>query len=315
MSNREQRIPSLAELKREFISIFKKLTIHRSFSEVWADFVDVSAIAIYQSVHFNEAWMPEQVRQHTLPWTDYNTKLENDYLAKVGKYRKGEVELLKQLYHLTVQTVGFYQCDLLGTMYEELEIASRSQMSASGEFFTPVSVSRLMAELTLGNVKDILEQKGYITLTEPAAGSGRMIIAVVEQLYAMGYDPRQCLYVEAIDVNHSLYSTTFLQLAILDIPGKIYWGNTLSAKVWDVRETPQLMLSRMIWNRDPAFKMLKVLKELEADSSSDESGYSDETLSASVEMDAIDPAAANDDTEDAKLPAYLAEGDGQMRLF
>ena len=69
--------------------------------------------------------------------------------------------------------------DLLGIYYQD--IASKSTRDGRGEFYTPPSISRLMAEITF-NAESVIERGIPVTVGEPTVGSGGMILEMARQL-------------------------------------------------------------------------------------------------------------------------------------
>lgn len=45
----------------------------------------------------------------------------------------------------------------------------------------------MMAQMQLGNVRALFENKPFITLSEPACGAGSMILAMADTLNRLGY--------------------------------------------------------------------------------------------------------------------------------
>ena len=73
--------------------------------------------------------------------------------------------------------------------------------SAKGQFFTPYHVSKMMAEINFVDLEKHLNEKDFITLSEPCCGSGGMIIAYAETMKNRGYNYQHQLYVEAVDID------------------------------------------------------------------------------------------------------------------
>lgn len=289
-----------AECKSRFNHAFQKLTRRHNFAEVWADFVELGAICMHQSAYFNPNWMPAELEDKALPIDDVFRSLEERYLSFVPKYGKEGMTLMSCLYACTEYAVKTHRIDFLGPLYEELDLSGSGQRGSRGEFFTPSSITQLMAQLTLSNVEKIVENKGYVTLQEPCVGAGGMVIAVANQLDTLGYDPRQMLLVDAIDVNKTFFNIAYLQLSAMDIPARIWWGNMLSLKMNECRETPHLKLSRFYWEKRPEFQMLKFIKHLESEQNADQEVTK---KSKSAAPDAVD------------IPIPEMEKGGQFRLF
>ncbi|MEQ1870659.1 MAG: class I SAM-dependent DNA methyltransferase [Vicinamibacterales bacterium] len=95
-------------------------------------------------------------------------------------------ELLKNLIeHFSALLIGNARVasDVMGDSYEYLikQFADATNKKA-GEFYTPRSVVRLMA--------DILDPQEGETIYDPACGTGGMLLAAVEHVRARGGDPR-----------------------------------------------------------------------------------------------------------------------------
>lgn len=293
---------TLEQCKAGFKEVFQQLTHAHNFAEVWADFAELGAICIHNSAYFNPAWMPAELEEKALllPIDQVFQSLEERYLSLVPKYGKDGMKLMSGLYAYTEHAVRTHRADFLGPLYEELDLSGSAQRSKRGEFFTPLTIAQLMARLTLSHVGSIIEEKGYVTLHDPCVGAAGMVIAAVEQLAALGYDPRQMLLVEAIDVNKTFFNIAYLQLSALDIPACVWWGNTLSLEMHEYRETPQLKLSRFYWEKRPKFQMLKFIKTVDAQMRSDPAANAQPELEAS-------------DVADSPVPEM--DKSGQFRLF
>lgn len=122
--------------------------------------------------------------------------------------------------------------DLMGEMYMDLEVGSKNL----GQFFTPYSISKMCAQLTIDT--DIIESQHYITVSEPACGSGGMIIAIADVIHSSGYNPQQCLLANCVDIDQTAAMMCYIQLSLLGIPAKITIGNTLTMKFSRTMLTP-----------------------------------------------------------------------------
>jgi len=65
--------------------------------------------------------------------------------------------------------------DILGDVYQE--IAASSTQKHFGQYFTPFSVATLMAQMTMGDLRQYQSDDRICTVMEPACGSGAMILA------------------------------------------------------------------------------------------------------------------------------------------
>ena len=301
----KKKIVNPAHYKAEFLKVFTQLTLKHTFAEVWADFTELAAIAIHQSVYFNPAWMPQGqgLEEKMLPIDETFTKLEDRYKAIAPKYGSEGMALMSKLYVIAEKAVREHRIDFLGPLYEELDMGGSAQRGSRGEFFTPAAISQMMAQITLIDVDKILAEKGFLTLQEPAVGPGGMVIAVANQLAALGHNPHEELFVEAIDVNRTLFHVAYFQISAMDIPGRIWCGNTLTLEMQEWRETPHYKLSRYVWEKDPCFQMLKFIREMDVQVADGENCESENT-----------EALEGEESADPSMPV-IDDKYGQLRLF
>ncbi len=115
-----------------------------------------------------------------------------------------------------------------------------------GQFFTPYDVARCIAEMTLGDVDKLIAEQGYVTIGEPAAGAGGMIIAAAECIKSRGHKPATTMSVEATELSRRTFHMCYVQLALCGIPALMVHGNSLSLDQHEASWTPaaQEFLSR-----------------------------------------------------------------------
>jgi hypothetical protein len=164
----------------------------------------------------------------------YADSLEERYMRVVGTYRDPDMhtvrEVFPELLAMCTETVVAGGCDFLGMIAAELGALSDDM----GQFFTPFQVSRMMASMTLGDCRTTIEQEGYITIEEPAAGAGSMVIACADVLeHELGLNPVIHMLVRAIDVSHVAYQMCYLQLTWRGIPALVQRANSLSMEVFE----------------------------------------------------------------------------------
>ncbi|MEM6251321.1 MAG: N-6 DNA methylase [Cyanobacteria bacterium P01_D01_bin.156] len=304
-----KNLNSIAACKVGFKEVFTVLTRKHNYSEAWADFAIIGAICAHQTAYFNPSMVPSGMEDHSevtkareslLPIDDDWKALENRYLAFVPKYGKEGMTLMSQLYGYTDYALNVFGEDFLGALYEELDLSGSAQRGSRGEFFTPSSVAKMMAQMSLADVEDIIDRKGFITLSEPCCGAGGMVIAFANALKELGHNPQEILYVEAIDVNQTFFNIAYMQLALLGLPCRVWCANTLSLEVNEFRETPHLKLSRYHWEKQPAFHLLRFLRQMERD----------------VGQKTSEKGLPKAETESIPMPTHFEQDDrGQFTLF
>jgi hypothetical protein len=165
-------------------------------------------------------------------------RIEQSYLDAVKRYDKSELEQIVTLYATASMGVMDNRADFLGAAYMGLEISNAS----SGQFFTPPTVSRMMADITFTGLEDHVKEKGYVTVDEPAAGGGGMLIEAANAIERLDFDPRTTMYFRAMDIDRTCFNMAYFQLSTLGLCGEVVHGNALSLEEWDRRATPQLKI-------------------------------------------------------------------------
>ncbi len=216
-------MPTPTDYRKQFIKAFDELARHRERHDVLADFLEMAVSAI---------------RKRTVPPGPAADALEEQYMAVVRRNRPDDVRAMPKLLGITTLAIQEGGCDFLGQVVVELELPN-AQM---GQFFTPYDVSRMIAEMSLGDAGALIREKGFVTLMEPASGAGGMIIAAADVMAKQGFDIDRQLYVDATDVSPMCFKMTYLQTALRGIPATIRRGNSLSLEVFDQAVTPAFPL-------------------------------------------------------------------------
>ena len=209
---------------KEFITKLQNLDHSRRTDNVFTDFLALSTYAIMQPFYRS----PE---------------IEQKYLDIINKYNKEQANEFSQMLALLVNALEFQFQDFLGQVYMQLNLGNVK----TGQFFTPYSVSKLMAEITfIDNQKDI-ENKDIVTLSEPCCGSGGIIIAYAETMKNHNINYQQKLFVEAIDIDELCFQMAYLQLSLYGIPARLMLGDTLAYKFSQIIYTPMYFINGFSW--------------------------------------------------------------------
>lgn len=208
------------ELVKSFIKKLSSLEPSKSPQEKFRDFIELAYCAYAKRMATPENKEP----------------LEARYMQIVGTYRdKDAVRAYPELIAMVYHQVEF--CDFLGAIAGELGALNDSQ----GQFFTPFEVSRLMAEMTIGDHEPTIKERGYVMVQEPASGAGGMILALAQAMLRRGYNPTSQLFVCAIDISAQCYWMTYLQLTLAGIPAQVLRGNSLSLEVFETAYTSAMV--------------------------------------------------------------------------
>lgn len=92
--------------------------------------------------------------------------------------------------------------DLFGQLYEQMFLL-KSKASSNGQFFTPDSLCRLMAEITDAGVEEDESDGGMVRVNDPTCGSARTLLAH---------------FMRKTHDNHALAGRYFYEAADIDLP-------------------------------------------------------------------------------------------------
>lgn len=228
-SQDKNRPPPVLDPQKELLKLFNSLSGRHSHWQVFSDFCEMGAIAFSNAVDFAQ-----------------RDKREERYLQIVKGYDREELESLSRgLAHLTMALENDFE-DVLGRTFHDLELHNKW----AGQFFTPYSVSQMMAKMTIGDPEDLkarIAQRGFVTAQEPAVGSGSMVIALAQAIRDAGVNYQEHLHVTAIDVDLKCAHMAYLQFSLLHIPAVVIHGNTLALEEYSHWYTPAHIMGGWNW--------------------------------------------------------------------
>jgi hypothetical protein len=199
---------------KEFQKIMNALSHKHQAWQVFSDFCEMAALSLANGI----------IKSDTR---------EQRYLDIVKRYEKAEVEQIARLFQITIDGVDLHS-DFLGEMFMTLELYNKW----TGQFFTPIDLSRMIAELNLHGIEETIKREGFFTALEPACGSGGMVIALASALYDKGINPQQTMHVTAIDLDPTAAHMAYIQMSLHGIPGAVFIGDTLRMEMRDCFVTP-----------------------------------------------------------------------------
>lgn len=178
---------------------------------------------------------------------------EQRYRAVLDSYdqKSGCEAVFGELLGRTMIAVSGGRRDFLGEVAGEIGSLS----SHIGQFMTPYEISKLSAEMMIGDAPRLIEENGYISVLEPALGCGSMVIAVADALEDRGFDPALALWVHATELSATTFHIGYLQLALRGVSGIVVNGNSLSLESFDGAFTPASHLFRL-HHGNPVFQQV-----------------------------------------------------------
>lgn len=141
---------------KEFINAYDAICMRHDRLNVFSDFVKICSISIYNAFAQNQ-------------------EMEKEYLRTINSYNKEEQSLFIKMFSELIMTFEESKevVDLLGPIYMD----TKSKDSKLGQVFTPEHVAELLARIAMGDEKSFknqIEKNGFVTVLDPACGSGRI---------------------------------------------------------------------------------------------------------------------------------------------
>lgn len=190
----------------QFVKLFEQLIGRYSRWQIWADFVVMTAIEL--SVAVDKVTAAEKVRT---------------YRTIAGKYTEKDQQIFAQM--LGEMVLGLEEDpdqDFLGQIFMTLELGN----DHNGQFFTPYSVCRMMAEMN--DAREQIQQKGWISVNDCACGAGALLIAFANECRKNGINYQTCVLFVAQDIDYITACMCYIQLSLLGCAGYVVVGDTLS---------------------------------------------------------------------------------------
>ncbi len=196
--------------RKNMIKLLEQNSRRHHLWEVFSDFVEMGALAMSNSI---------DLAQHA--------EREARYMQIIGRYEPDEQKRFPQILGELVCALEYGPDDVMGRLFGELEQGN----SDRGQFFTPYSVCQMMARLQVGDgndVRKLIDERGFVTVSEPACGAGALVIAMAEAMQAQKINYQQHMHVTAIDIDSRAVHMAYLQFSLLHIPALIVLGNALT---------------------------------------------------------------------------------------
>ena len=198
-------------MKSQFIKKINEIGAGGSHTwQIFSDFCEMFAITLHSPVN-------------------HSKELEDRYLQIINNYDQKYQSKFCELAGMTVQALEEDpNQDFLGNCFEEMQLSNHW----TGQFFTPYAVSKMLGQMNVGGLKEVIEKNGIITLHEPACGSGSCIIALANSLKESGINYQESLFVSCVDVDFTCFCMSYIQLSLLGVPAEVIHGNSLSMKIY-----------------------------------------------------------------------------------
>lgn len=107
----------------------------------------------------------------------------------------------------------------------------------------------MMGKFSIGEHNKAIEKNGFVSVCEPCAGSGAMILGFARALRDCKYNYQRQMVVTATDIDLKCVYMTFLQLSLYGIPAVVIHGNSITLEEWSRWYTPVYLLDGWIWRQ------------------------------------------------------------------
>lgn len=207
--------------RTNIIKLIDEVGRRHSRHTVFRDFVTMSAVALSKA-DLRQAEAREEL-----------------YMQTVAKYSREEACQIAHMFAELQEGLHVAPRDILGEIFMQLEIGN----SRMGQFFTPHHICELMASLTISDdIEAKVARHGFVTIHEPASGSGATVIAMMLAMQDRGLNYQRHVHVTAVDLDSTAAMMAYVQLSLMHVPATIVHGNTLTLEKYSRWYTPAHIL-------------------------------------------------------------------------
>lgn len=211
--------------RTNIIKMIDELGRSHNRHQVFRDFVTMSAVAM-SKLDLRQAEAREEL-----------------YMSCVRRYSPEEASLIAQMFAELQEGQHVAPRDILGEIYMQLDLGNNRM----GQFFTPHHICELMASLTMSDdIEEKVSKRGFVTVHEPASGSGATIIAMMLAMQNRGLSYQRHVHVTAVDLDGTAAMMSYVQLSLMHVPATVVHGNTLTLEQYSHWYTPAHIMGN--WN-------------------------------------------------------------------
>jgi len=204
---------------KDFVKILENLCPSRHSYEIFSDWLVMASASLY-------SWKKDE-------------SVEKQYAEIASRYKKEEIEKLAQLLDITGEALEKKEQDFLGEVFTFAELTNER----NGQFFTPYNISKMMAEMLIG--ENGFPKHRVCRINDPTCGAGGMLIAAAMVMKDRDFNYQQNAFFVGQDIDQRCARMAFIQLTLLGAPAVIYCMNTLTMQEYWHRETIGYHISGM----------------------------------------------------------------------
>lgn len=204
----------LNERHKEFIKLIEGAARSRSVVDVFGDAVHLMAQSLWKPCIINKAEADE---------------VEADWQRTRDRYTDAEYQNICKAFAVVCEALEHDRAEFLGIVLEEIGASNKH----NGQFLTPKSVSRMMAQILAPSKEEIANHKQgeIITLNDCACGASILLIEGAEQLRESGI-PQRDIFMVAGDIDRRACDMSFIELSLLGYAAKVEHMDVFSRTVY-----------------------------------------------------------------------------------
>lgn len=194
---------------RDVVKIFNSLSGNKMLYQVFTDWVTMFACSISNAVDLHRF-----------------DKREEKYLKVADGYNENEMQKFCEISALITEMIEENPWrDTLGNLYMQLGMGA----ATNGQFFTPYHISYAMAQMSMPKalVERDMQEKGYITIYEPAVGGGANVIAACQVLNDLGINYQEKAVIVCQDLSRVTALMCYIVLSLIGAQAVIKIGDSL----------------------------------------------------------------------------------------
>ena len=160
--HRAEEARSPPDHQKEIVKLVASLAYRHSAWQAFVDFAEMVAISISNAVD----WPQRDAR-------------EKRYMEIVKRYEPDELPKFPRMLAELTLALEDEPADVLGRSFHDLELHNKW----AGQYFSPYALCRMVAKMTLSDEESVrakIAERGFVTTSEPACGSGAMVIALAQ---------------------------------------------------------------------------------------------------------------------------------------
>lgn len=283
--------------KKEFVALVRQIQSH-SVWEIFSDFVLMFAVAISNRVD-----------------SGHYEKREAMYMKTISKYTKSEQNIFPKLCtNVIIAMEENPERDYLGEIFMSLELGNKR----NGQFFTPYHICVLMAKMQIHDVSKQVQERGYISVSDPCCGAGALLIAFANSVRNAKVNYCNQILFVAQDIDYTAAMMCYIQLSLLGCAGYVKVGNSLTEPITVNDDTSNYWYTPMYYNDVWVYRRLihKMSKQTEQfDGKSKNAGIIPTAEIAGTNCKQIKKESQTHEMPITKSETFTIDQNGQYCLF